>query len=102
MLAQPRVGDAYQQEFFEDEAEDRAKVLRLNARVAIDGGTFAGCLKTKEWSPLSPGSVEHKYYCPSGGGLMLVNEFKGGTLRVEFIGNALPPGHFASKGVCED
>jgi len=102
MLAQPRVGDAYQQELFEDEAEDNARVLRLNARVDIDSGTFAGCLKTKEWSPLEHGSIEHKYYCPSGGGLMLVNELKGGTLRVEFIGNALPPGHFASTGVCED
>jgi hypothetical protein len=75
---------------FEDEAEDNARVLRLNARVDIDVGTFAGCLKTKEWSPLEHGSIEHKYYCPSGGGLMLVNELKGGTLRVEFIGNTLP------------
>ena len=41
-------------------------------------------------------------YLKLGGGLMLVNELKGGTLRVEFIGNTLPPGHFASTGVCED
>ena len=102
MLAEPRVGDAYQQEFFEDEAEDRGKVLRLNATVAIEVGTFAGCLKTKEWSPLSPGSVEHKYYCPSGGGLMLVNELHGGTVRVEFIGSTLPAGDFATAGVCGD
>ena len=102
MLAEPRVGDAYQQEFFEDEAEDRGKVLRLNATVAIEAGTFAGCLKTKEWSPLSPGSVEHKYYCPSGGGLMLVNELHGGTVRVEFIGSTLPAGDFATAGVCGD
>jgi hypothetical protein len=102
MLAQPRVGDAYQQEFFEDEAEDNGKVLRLNAPVEIDAGSFAGCLKTKEWSPLEPGSIEHKYYCPSAGGLMLVNELKGGTLRVEFIGNTLPPGDFAPTGVCGD
>ena len=86
----------------EDKAEDNARVLRLNARVDIDVGTFAGCLKTKEWSPLEHGSIEHKYYCPSGGGLMLVNELKGGTLRVEFIGNTLPHGHFASSGVCGD
>jgi hypothetical protein len=76
--------------YFEDEAEDNARVLRLNARVDIAAGTFAGCLKTKEWSPLEHGSIEHKYYCPSAGGLMLVNELKGGTLRVEFIGNTFP------------
>jgi len=56
-----RVGDAYQQEFFEDEAEDNARVLRLNAPVNIAAGTFARCLKTKEWSPLEHGSIEHKY-----------------------------------------
>ena len=43
-----------------------------------------------------------KYYCPSGGGLMLVNELHGGTVRVEFIGSTLPAGDFATAGVCGD
>jgi hypothetical protein len=24
------------------------------------------CLKTKEWTPLDPGHVEHKFYCSDG------------------------------------
>jgi hypothetical protein len=57
---------------------------------------------TPRGSPLSPGSVEHKFYCPSGGGLMLVNELHGGTVRVELIGSTLPAGDFPTDGVCGD
>jgi hypothetical protein len=97
----PIVGTWYQQEFFEGEAEDRAKVLRLNATVSIDLGTYAGCLRTKEYSPLSPGEVEHKNYCPVGGGLLQIDELSGGkTVHVEFIGDSLPAGNFATDGVC--
>ena len=100
MLAAPRVGDSYRQEFFEGEAEDQAKILRVDAPVSIGIGDFAGCLKTKEWSALEHGAVEHKYYCPEGGGLMLVEELHGKTVRVELTGNTLPSGTFAEVGVC--
>ena len=102
MLAAPRVGDSYRQEFYEGEAEDQAKVLRLDTAVSIGIGDFAGCLKIKEWSALEHGAVEHKYYCPEGGGLMLVEELQGKTVRVELTGNALPSGAFAEAGVCPD
>ena len=97
----PIVGTWYQQEFFEGEAEDRAKVLKLNATVSIGLGTFTGCLQTKEYSPLSPGAVEHKNYCPVGGGLLLIDELSGGkTVHVELIGSTRPAGRFARRGVC--
>jgi len=100
MPADPVVGTWYQQEFYEGEAEDRAKVLNLDANVSIGSGAFAGCLRTKEYSPLAPGQVEHKYYCPAVG-LKLINELKGKTLRVEYIGDTLPLGStFADDGVC--
>jgi hypothetical protein len=89
MLANPTPGTSYQQEFA-DEAQDMAKVLRINAEVvltfdnAIDPDEYDGCLKTKEWSPLERGVVEHKYYCP-GSGLLLINEFPGGTVRTELV-----------------
>ena len=90
MLGEPSPGDRYQQEFSEDNAEDWAAVLRLNAKVSIDYGDFEGCLVTREWTPLSPGDVEHKFYCPEPGnpgpGLMFVEELKGKTVNVEFIG----------------
>ena len=97
----PVIGSWYRQELLEGEAEDRAKVVRLDAKVSIGLGTFVGCLRTKEYSPLSPGAVEHKNYCPEGGGLLLIDELSGGkTVRVELIGNALPEGSFATDGVC--
>jgi hypothetical protein len=47
---------------------------------------YTGCLKTKEWNAVEPGSVEHKYYCPYTG-LVLINELSGGkTVRVELVG----------------
>ncbi len=80
MLAAPTKGDFYQQEFDEDNAEDWAKVLNF---VAIDESE--ACLKTKEWTPLERGAIEHKYYCPEEG-LLLIEEVSGGpTVWVELI-----------------
>ena len=84
MPANPRPGDSYQQEYYEDVAEDMAKVLRLNASASVPYGDFEDCLKTKEWTPLELGTVEHKYYA-SGVGLVLVVELKGGHVRIELI-----------------
>ena len=74
-----------QQEYFEGEAEDMGKVLRLNASVSIDYGDYEDCLKTKEWTPLDPGTVEHKYYAPEVG-LVYIEELKEKTVEVELIG----------------
>jgi hypothetical protein len=80
MLGSPSQGDRYPQEFLADEAEDWGAVLRLNARVSIDFGDFENCLMTREWTPIEPGEIEHKFYCPSAatgnvypGGLMYVH-----------------------------
>jgi hypothetical protein len=84
LAPEPKHGVCYQQEFAED-AQDRAKVLRLNAKVTLQTGeSFEDCLKTKEWTPLSPGEIEQKYYAP-GVGLVLIKELKGKTVRVELI-----------------
>jgi hypothetical protein len=61
-----------------------AKVLRLNARVSVPDGDFEDCLETKEWSPLEPGAIEHKFYA-RGVGLVLVEELKGKTVRMELV-----------------
>lgn len=90
-------GASYRQELFEGEAEDEAKVLRLNASVEIGLGTFEHCLVTKEYTGLSPGEIEHKSYCrlsQGGFGLTKIDELKGKTRRVEYIGDALPAGDF--------
>jgi hypothetical protein len=84
MLANPRAGDSYRQEFYEDVAEDMGKVLKLNGSVSVEYGDFDGVLTTKEWTPLEPGAVEHKYYA-RGVGLVFIEQLKGKTVRVELI-----------------
>jgi hypothetical protein len=90
MLGSPTSGDRYRQEYWEEEAEDWGAVLRLNANVSIDYGDFEACLMTREWTPLEPGEVEHKFYCPQpsdlGPGLMFIEELKGKTVYVEYVG----------------
>lgn len=108
ILGSPAVGASYQQEYLAGEAEDRARVLRLDVPVSIEFGDYDGCMKTKEYTPLSPGSIEHKFYCglsQGGFGLMLVEELKGKTRRVEYVGTVLPgglPEDFPTAEACED
>jgi len=100
MLGAPFPGAAYRQEFLEGEAEDEAKVLRLNAGVEIGLGTFEGCLVTKEFTVLSPGDIEHKIYCrlsQGGFGLTKIDELKGKTRHVEYVGDTLPEGDFPDE-----
>jgi hypothetical protein len=98
VLGTPVKGLSYSQEYLEGEAEDMGKVLNLDVVVELESfGPFTDCLQTKEWTPLEPGSVEHKFYCPIGGGLMLINELQGRTVRVEYIGQALPAGDFPTE-----
>jgi hypothetical protein len=78
MPADPKVGETYRQEYYKGEAEDMAKVLDLNESVTVPYGSFDHVLETKEWTPLEPGYVEHKYYAPGvgfvyGGGLELID-----------------------------
>jgi len=90
MLAQPDNGDQYYQEFYAGHAEDQAKVTGVDTKVILKredawpGSPFTGCLKTKEWSALEPGSTEQKYYCP-GIGNVAVDEHHGKELRFELV-----------------
>jgi len=77
MLADPRKGQFYFQEFWEDEAEDMGKIVNFK-RVNSDYlGPLDSCLVIKEWVPLSPGSIEQKYFC-YGVGLVQVKGLSGG------------------------
>jgi hypothetical protein len=71
MPAQPVVGQTYDQENAPGIAEDKATVLSINESVTVPAGTFSGCLKTRDFSPLDPGIEEFKFYCP---GVGLVRE----------------------------
>jgi len=89
ILGAPTKGAFYSQEFYEDEAEDWGKVLTFKRRDGLR------CMKTKEWSPLEAGAVEHKWYCSDGmvGNLSLIEELQGGTVIVDLVDTnvAAPP-----------
>jgi hypothetical protein len=62
MPADPRVGDAYRQEYYPPgQALDQARVVRTNARHTVPFGSFKHVLVTSERSPLEP-QTERKYY----------------------------------------
>lgn len=79
MLALPKRGDMYYQEFFRDVAEDFAEVESINASAEVPVGSFTGCVRTRDTTSLEPNLVELKTYC---GGLGLVLEEEEDT-RVE-------------------
>jgi hypothetical protein len=83
MLAHPTVGTTYRQELLLTEAEDAATVLATNAVVTIGLGTFTGCLQTEDFTPLSPGSIEHKFYAPDIG--LVLETVPGTSERLELV-----------------
>jgi hypothetical protein len=84
MEAHPKVGDDYRQEYAPGVAEDRAEILSLNESVTVRKGSFNGCAKTKDYSPLKPDVVENKVFCP-GIGQVLVVHVKGPAEREELV-----------------
>jgi hypothetical protein len=84
MQAQPAAGDSYRQEYYAGEAEDMADVVALGETVTVPAGTFTGCLKTLDYTPLEPGIQEHKYYCPGAAGVVLEAGLQSGD-RVELV-----------------
>jgi hypothetical protein len=84
MLAEPEVGVAYRQEFYEDEAEDMAEVHAAGASETVPAGTFDDLVVIREWNPLEPDVVEDKYHA-AGVGVVLEVKVEGGDGRVELI-----------------
>jgi hypothetical protein len=82
--AKPEVGMTYRQEYYKGEAEDAGEVLSLDARETVPYGSFDGLLETKDYSPLEPKVVEHKYYA-KGVGPILAITVSGGSDREELI-----------------
>jgi hypothetical protein len=84
MEADPRVGDAYRQEFLVGEAEDLAQVERLRQSVSVDYGSFDDALRTREWTPLEPCVAEEKWYAP-GVGLVKSTMTSGGQEDMQLV-----------------
>jgi hypothetical protein len=58
----PKVGLVGRQEFLKGEAEDHFEVLDLKANVSVPFVTTQKALRTREWTPLEPGTVDNKFY----------------------------------------
>lgn len=82
--ADPEVGMEYRQEYLEGEAEDAAEVLSLDERVVVPYGSYAMVLMTKDFTPLDPEILEHKFYA-KGVGPVLVLELSPGAGREELL-----------------
>jgi hypothetical protein len=88
MQGMPQVGQVYQQEYYACEAEDKGEVLALDASVTVPHGSFTGCLKTHDFTPLEPDVNEEKYYCPGVGHVLAVDVTTGE--REELVSIATP------------
>ncbi len=84
MFADPQVGTAYRQEYYEGEAEDMAEIARTGETMTVPHGSFAEVLVISEWNPLEPDVVEEKYYA-AGVGVILEREVEGGNGRAELV-----------------
>src|ERR671937_1158341 len=84
MPAHPRVGQRGRQEYYAGHAEDHFQVLSLSARVHTRVASSRHALLTKEWTPLEPGTIDHKLYV-RGIGTVLEQTVRGGDERNELV-----------------
>jgi hypothetical protein len=82
------LGEEYRQEYYEGEAEDWGKVVRLNQSISTPAGSFTGCIVTEDWNGLESGSLENKTYCPGVGFVFEVHT--GGGEEVELVEHDRP------------
>ena len=75
MYADPaaRLDETYYQEYYAGEAEDAAQLLSANESVSVTAGSFENVVKTFDFTPLDPESLEHKYYAAGVGVVKNVN-----------------------------
>jgi hypothetical protein len=84
MPAHPRPGLRYRQEYYEGQAEDRAKVMSLREQAEVPFGHFRPVLMTREVNPIEPRVLEFKFYA-RGVGPVLAVSVSGGADREELV-----------------
>jgi hypothetical protein len=82
--ADPKPGLTYREEYYAGEAEDAATVLSIDERAEVPFGRFDQVLMTKNYTPLDPNLVEHKFYA-KGVGPVLALTISGGKDREELV-----------------
>jgi hypothetical protein len=84
MPAHPELGMAFRQEYYAGQAEDAGEILSLDEKAEVPYGSFDGVLMTKDYTPLEPDVLEHKFYA-RGIGPVLVIAVSGGSGREELV-----------------
>ena len=82
--ANVKVGQSGRQEFYKGHAEDHFQIVSLNQTVKVPYLSTNRALLTKEWTPLEPGVIDHKFYV-RGIGVVLEQTVKGGSERNELV-----------------
>jgi hypothetical protein len=82
--AAPKPGLSYRQEYYKGEAEDAAQVLSVDQQAKVPFGAFDNVLQTKDFTPLQPELLEHKFYA-KGVGPVLAMDVRGGQSREELV-----------------
>ena len=81
ITATPQIGVDFTQELYKGHAEDHFVATGTGASVKVPYGSFTDTLVTKEYTPLEPGAVDHKYYAR---GIGVVKELaEDGSERLE-------------------
>jgi hypothetical protein len=62
MPAHPKVGQSFRQEYWKGKAEDHFAIESMSARASTPYVSSRHAMRTREWSPLEPGTVERKLY----------------------------------------
>ena len=83
MPADPRVGRSGRQEFYKGHAEDHFRVIGALRHGHGRRGPGTRSL-TEEWTPLEPGTLDHKLYV-RGVGTVLEHTERGGDEHAELI-----------------
>ena len=84
MPAHPVPGRYGRQELYKGQAEDHFEVVTRRASVSVPYTSSHRALLTKEWTPLEPAVVDHKYYV-RGIGTVLEQTVRGGDERNELV-----------------
>lgn len=79
MPAHPHMGQTGRQEYYKGHADDHFKVIGV-----FDGSAGQNAVLTEEWTPLEPGTLDHKLYV-RGVGTVLEHTERGGDEHAELV-----------------
>ena len=79
MPAHPHVGQMGRQEYYKGHADDHFKVIGV-----FTGSAGQNAVLTEEWTPLEPGTLDHKLYV-RGVGTVLEHTERGGDEHAELV-----------------